>query len=58
MINSNPQLRSMVDANPQLRATLTNPEVVRQMMDPHTLSAMSRMQQVDYYPTLLQKYSL
>ncbi|KAK3240897.1 hypothetical protein CYMTET_49301 [Cymbomonas tetramitiformis] len=44
MLNANPQTRTMLDSNPQLRGLLTNPEFMRQMMDPNTLQSIAQVQ--------------
>ncbi|KAK4801573.1 hypothetical protein SAY86_022060 [Trapa natans] len=48
ILNSNPQLRSMVELNPQLREMLQNPELLRQLTSPEmmqqVLSQLTRQQ--------------
>ena len=39
-IQSDPMLRQMVDANPQMRAMLSNPAMMRQVMDPNNLAVV------------------
>jgi len=38
-------MRAMADANPAMRGILSNPEALRQMLDPATLRAAMQMQQ-------------
>ena len=45
MLGSHPEARRAMEANPQLRETLTNPDFMRQMMNPENLRAMAQMQQ-------------
>ncbi|KAL5562352.1 hypothetical protein UlMin_032099 [Ulmus minor] len=44
MLNSNPQLRGMVDGN-QLREMMQNPELLRQLMNPETIQQLLTLQQ-------------
>eukprot|EP00741_Cyanophora_paradoxa_P006092 tig00000983_g5907.t1 len=44
MMDANPFVREMAAANPQLRTMLTNPEFLRSLSNPQTLSAMMQLQ--------------
>lgn len=45
MLSTNPQMRAAVDANPGMRELLSNPETLRQFMNPQTMQAAAQFQQ-------------
>ena len=46
LMNSNPQMRAMADSSPEVRAMLSNPDAMRQILNPETMQAMINMQRV------------
>ena len=46
MLSTNPQMRAAVDANPGMRELLSNPETLRQFMNPQTMQAAAQFQQM------------
>merc|ERR1712038_275176 len=44
MMDSNPMLRQMREQNPQIAAMMSNPEMIRSIMNPDNLRAMAQMQ--------------